>query len=323
MSAPARFQQGSDAVISFANVSRFYGEVLGINKVNLTIPAGVTSLVGPNGSGKTTLMNLMTGLIRPTQGEIKVLGISPEHPEQLCKAVGYCTQFDACPKGLTGYQFIYWFLRMHGLTPAECDRKTNTALERVSMTAAAGRPVGAYSKGMRQRVKLAQAIAHDPQVLVLDEPLNGLDPMARAETIALFREWGQGGRHVIVSSHILHEVDQISDQVILLSQGYVVAEGEIQGVRDEVKEQPMQILVRCNDPGGLAARLFQQDHMVEAKISRDRRGLLLRTTDADSFYLLLNRVILESGLEVESIAPADDDVNSVYQYLIGGEGGTV
>jgi ABC-2 type transport system ATP-binding protein len=313
----------SALTISFANVSRFYGEVLGINKVNLTIPSGITSLVGPNGSGKTTLMNLMTGLIRPTQGEIQVLGISPEHPEKLCKVVGYCAQFDTCPKGLTGYQFIYWFLRMHGLTHAECDRRTNIALERVSMTAAAARPVGAYSKGMRQRVKLAQAIAHDPQVLVLDEPLNGLDPMARAETIALFREWGQNGRHVLVSSHILHEVDQISDQVILLSQGYVVAEGEIKGVRDEVKEQPMQILVRCSDPGGLAARLFQQDHMVEAKISRDRKGLLLRTSDADSFYLLLNKVILESGLEVESIAPADDDVNSVYQYLIGGEGGAV
>jgi len=313
----------SESVISFANVSRFYGEVLGINKVNLTIPPGITSLVGPNGSGKTTLMNLMTGLIRPTQAEITVLGIAPEHPELLCKFVGYCTQFDSCPKGLTGYQFIYWFLRMHGMTHLECDRKTLAALERVSMTAAAQRPVGAYSKGMRQRVKLAQAIAHDPQVLVLDEPLNGLDPMARAETIALFREWGQNGRHVIVSSHILHEVDSISDQVILLSQGYVVAEGEIQGVRSEVKEQPMQILVRCNDPGGLAARLFQQDHMVEGKISRDRKGLLLRTTDADSFYLLLNRVILESGLEVESIAPADDDVNSVYQYLIGGEGGTL
>src|SRR5580700_2088727 len=312
-----------DSLITFGNVSRFYGEVLGINKVSLAIPPGVTSLVGPNGSGKTTLMNLMTGLIRPTQGEIAVLGIAPDHPEQLCKVVGYCAQFDACPKGLTGYQFIYWFLRMHGLTPAECDRKTAVALGRVSMTAAAQRPVGAYSKGMRQRVKMAQAIAHDPQVLVLDEPLNGLDPMARAETIALFREWGQGGRHVIVSSHILHEVDQISDQVILLSQGYVVAEGEIKGVRDEVKEQPMQILVRCNDPRALAARLFQQDHMVEAKISRDRKGLLLRTSDADSFYLLLNKVILESGLEVESIAPADDDVNSVYQYLIGGDGGAV
>ena len=314
----------SENLVTFANVSRFYGEVLGINKVSLTIPPGITSLVGPNGAGKTTLMNLMTGLIRPTQGEIRVLGIEPTHPERLCRRVGYCTQFDAFPKGLTGYQFIYWFLRMHGFTHEECDSKTAAALERVSMTPASQRAVAAYSKGMRQRIKLAQAIAHDPQVLVLDEPLNGLDPMARAETIALFREWGANGRHVIVSSHILHEVDEISDQVILLSQGYVVAEGQIQGVRSEVKEQPMQILVRCDDPGGLAARLFQQDHIVEAKISNDRKGLLLRTTDADSFYLLLNRVVLDSGLVVESVAPADDDVNSVYQYLIGAsEGGAL
>ena len=313
----------TETQITFANVSRFYGEVLGINNVNLSVPPGITSLVGPNGSGKTTLMNLMTGLIRPTQGEITVLGVPSEQPEKLCRIVGYCAQFDSCPKGLTGRQFVYWFLRMHGYSDAECQAKTAAALDRVSMTPAAERPVAAYSKGMRQRIKLAQAIAHNPQVLVLDEPLNGLDPMARAETIALFREWGAEGRHVIVSSHILHEVDQISDQVILLSQGYVVAEGQIQGVRSEVKEQPMQILVRCDNPGALAARLFQDNHMVEAKISNDRKGLLLRTTDADSFYLLLNRVVLESGLEVESVAPADDDVNSVYQYLIGAEGGTV
>jgi len=158
---------------------------------------------------------------------------------------------------------------------------------------------------------------------VLDEPLNGLDPMARAETIALFRDWGAEGRHVIVSSHILHEVDRISDQVILLSHGYVVAEGQIQGVRSEVKDQPMQILIRCDQPGRLAAQLFLQDHVVEAKIHPDGKAVLLRTRDADSFYLLLNRVILETGLEVESVTPADDDVNSVYQYLIGGEGGTV
>ena len=183
--------------------------------------------------------------------------------------------------------------------------------------------MAAYSKGMRQRVKLAQAIAHDPKVVVLDEPLNGLDPMARAEAIALFRQWGEQGRHVIVSSHILHEVDRISDQVIFLSQGYVVAEGQIQGVRSEVKDQPMQILVRCNRPSVLASRLFDQDHIVEAQIQGDGKNLLLRTKDADGFYLLLNRVILETGLEVESIAPADDDANSVYQYLIGGEGSTV
>jgi ABC-2 type transport system ATP-binding protein len=309
-------------LVTFAGVSRFYGEVLGVNSVNLAIPPGITSLVGPNGSGKTTLMNLMTGLIQPTKGDIRVLGVRPDQPEQLCRLVGYCAQFDAFPKGLTGYQFIYSFLRIRGESETDCERRTWAALQTVNMTDAAERAVGAYSKGMRQRIKLAQAIAHDPKVVVLDEPLNGLDPMARAETIALFREWGTAGKHVIVSSHILHEVDRISDQVILLSHGYVVAEGQIQGVRSEVKDQPMQILIRCDHPNTLAARLFQQDHVVEAKIHPDGKSILLRTTDADRFYLLLNRVVLESGLEVESVAPADDDVNSVYQYLIG-EGGAV
>jgi ABC-2 type transport system ATP-binding protein len=310
-------------LITFGEVSRFYGEVLGINRVNLAIPPGITSLVGPNGSGKTTLMNLMTGLIRPTRGDIRVLGVRPDNPEQLGPLLGYCAQFDSFPKGLTGYQFLYSFLRIRGMSEAECHRRTHTALETVNLTAAAQRPVAAYSKGMRQRIKLAQAIAHDPQVVVLDEPLNGLDPMARAETIALFQEWGAKGRHVIVSSHILHEVDRISDQVILLSHGYVVAEGQIQGVRSEVKDQPIQILIRCDQPNALAARLFLQDHVVEAKIHPDGKGILLRTTDADQFYLMLNRIVLETGMVVESVAPADDDVNSVYQYLIGGEGGTV
>src|SRR5260370_39502454 len=234
----------SDNLITFANVSRFYGEVLGVNKVSLSIPSGVTSLVGPNGSGKTTLMNLMTGLIRPSQGEISVLGMSTEDPEHLCRAVGYCAQFDTYPKGLTGYQFIYSFLRVFGMSHEECDRRTMAALETVGLTEARNRQVAAYSKGMRQRVKLAQATAHDPQVVILDEPLNGLDPLARAEAIALFEQWGAKGRHVIVSSHILHEVDRISDQVILLSQGYVVAEGQIHSVRSEVQQQPMQLLVR-------------------------------------------------------------------------------
>jgi ABC-2 type transport system ATP-binding protein len=250
-----------------------------------------------------------------------VLGLSLERPEEVFRKVGYCTQFDAFPKGLTGYEFIYSFLLVHGMIAAEAHKLTMQALERVSMTAAADRLVAAYSKGMRQRIKLAQATAHGPRVLVLDEPLNGLDPMARAETIALFQQWGAEGRHVIVSSHVLHEVDRISDQVILLSHGYVVAEGQIQGVRSEVKDQPMQILVRCDRPGMLAARLFERDHVVEAKIHEDGKGVLVRTRDADSLYLLLNRIVMESGLEVEAVAPADDDVNSVYQYLIGPEGG--
>jgi ABC-2 type transport system ATP-binding protein len=312
----------SESLVTFTNVSRFYGEVLGINKVSLAIPPGITSLVGPNGSGKTTLMNLMTGLIRPTQGEIRVLGIPPTHPEKLCRIAGYCTQYDAFPKGLTGYQFLYSFLRIFGMSHAECDERTLAALQLAGLSEAANRQVAAYSKGMRQRIKLAQAICHQPQVLVLDEPLNGLDPMARAEMIALFRELASAGRHLVISSHILHEVDKISDQVVMLTSGYVVAEGQIQAVRSEMhQEYPMQILVRCDKPALLAARVFEQDHVVEVKMHKDRRGLLVSTRSGDQFYELLERLVLEGALTVESVAPADEDVYSVYEYLIGSEGG--
>ncbi len=309
--------------IVFENVSKFYGEVLGVNRVNLSLPPGVTSLVGPNGSGKTTLMNLMTGLVRPTQGSISVLGLTPDQPEEFFRRVGYCTQFDSFPKNVTGYGFISQSLKLRGLPSAEVNRLTWEAIERVGLTEAAKRRVAGYSKGMRQRIRLAQSIAHHPTVLVLDEPLNGLDPMARAESIALFEALGRQGLHVIVSSHVLHEVDKISDQVVLMSYGYVVAEGHIHGVRSEVKEHPMQILVRCGRPNSLAARLFSQDHVVEAKLNNDGKGVLVRTRDAEQFYLLLNRLVLEEDFGLEAVAPADDDVNSVYQYLIGGGGGTV
>ena len=309
--------------IVFDNVSKFYGEVLGVNRVNLSLPPGVTSLVGPNGSGKTTLMNLMTGLVRPTQGSISVLGLTPDQPEEFFRYVGYCTQFDSFPKSVTGYEFIFQSLRVRGISSTEAGRLTWEAIDRVGMRDAAGRRVAGYSKGMRQRIRLAQAVAHHPTVLVLDEPLNGLDPMARAESIALFEALGKEGLHVIISSHVLHEVDKISDQVVLMSYGYVVAEGQIHGVRSEVKEHPMQILVRCSNPSLLASRLFSQEHVVEAKLNNDGRGVLVRTRDAEKFYLLLNQIVLKEDFSLEAVAPADDDVNSVYQYLIGGGGGTV
>jgi len=307
-----------ESLVILDNVSRFYGDVLGVNRVTLTIPPGVTSLVGPNGSGKTTLMNLMTGLVRPTRGQIRVLGATPDDPERLFKLVGYSTQFDSFPKGLTGFEFVYSFLRLFGDAHADCEARAWKAIERVSMVEAAKRKVAGYSKGMRQRIKLAQAIAHDPRVLVLDEPLNGLDPLVRAETIALFREFAAQGKHVVVSTHILHEVDMISDQVILLANGYVVAEGEISGVRSEISEQPIQVQVRCDRPSAMASRVFETDHVVEVRLHADGGGLLIKTRDADKFYRLLNHIALE-GITIESVTPADDNVNSVYEYLIGGE----
>jgi ABC-2 type transport system ATP-binding protein len=311
-------EKSVDHTIVFEDVSKFYGEILGVNRVTLTIEPGITSLVGPNGSGKTTLMNLMTGLIRPTRGRVGVLGLTPDDPEVFFRKVGYCSQFDSFPRALTGFQFIQSFLRVHGYSAKAAQDMAWKALHRVELLEAAHLKIGAYSKGMRQRVRFAQSIAHDPIVMILDEPLNGLDPMARAETIRLFRQLAAQGLHLIISSHILHEVDMMSDSVILLNNGYVVAEGEIQGVREEMEEHPMQILIRCDRPGLLAARVFEQDSVVEAKIHKDRHGLFIKTRDADSFYLLLNDIVVRDGLAVESIAPVDDDINAVYQYLIGG-----
>ena len=311
-----------DQLIIFDNVSKFYGEILGVNRINLQIAPGITSLVGPNGAGKSTLMNLMTGLLRPTRGSISLLGIPTDQPEQLFRKVGYCTQFDSFPRGLTGREFINSFLIVHGYDRKRANELSQVALERVNLVEAADRKVAAYSKGMRQRIRLAQSIAHEPVVLILDEPLNGLDPMVRAETIALFRKLAADGLHLIISSHILHEVDMMSDRVVLLNNGYIVAEGNIHGVRDEMEEHPMQILIRCDQPAKLAAYVFEQNHVVEARLHDDRRGLFVRTRDADRFYLMLNRAVAEGEVSVETVAPVDDDLSAVYQYLIGPSGGS-
>jgi ABC-2 type transport system ATP-binding protein len=292
-----------------------------VNRVSFALDPGITSLVGPNGSGKTTLLNLLTGLIKPTRGSIHVLGLTTLQPMELFRQVGYCTQFDSFPPGTTGYDFIFWPLRLHGFGREQAARLTEEAVERAGMTRVARRKVAGYSKGMRQRIRLAQAIAHHPTVLVLDEPLNGLDPIARAEAIALFDSLARQGMHVIISSHILEEVDRISDRVVLMSSGYVVAEGQIREVRQEVRDHPMQILVRCSNAARLASAAFELNHVVEAKILNDGCGVLIRTRDAEQFYLLLNKIVSSGLIEVDAVAPADDDVNSIYQYLIGSIGG--
>lgn len=310
-----------DQLIVFENVSKFYGEILGVNRVNLSISPGITSLVGPNGSGKTTLMNLMTGLIQPTRGRISILGISPDNPQELFRILGYCSQFDSFPKGMTGYDFIKSFLLVQGYSNKESEEKTWRAIERVDLVEAAHRKVAGYSKGMRQRIRLAQSIAHDPEVMILDEPLNGLDPMARTEAIRLFRQLAREGLHLIISSHILDEVDTMSDRVVLINNGYIVAEGGVSGVREEMDEHPMQILIRCDRPQELAARVFTSDSVVEAQLHQDQQGLFIRTRNADRFYLLLNRIVIETGMKIETVTPVDDDLNAVYHYLIGSNGG--
>ena len=306
--------------IVFENVSKFYGEVLGVNRVSLNIPPGITTLVGPNGSGKTTLMNLLTGLVQPSSGQISILGISPGDQTEFFRNVGYCTQFDSFPRGILGWQFVLDGLLLHGISKPDAYQLTLEALDRARLGDAAGRKIAGYSKGMRQKIRLAQAIAHHPRVLILDEPLNGLDPVARAESLALFQELGRQGMHLIISSHILDEVDRISDRVILITGGYVVAEGNIHQVRQEVRDKPMQVLIRCDRPELLASRMFSINHCVEARLHADGKGVFLRTSDIDEFYSRLNGIAVEGLVKIEAVTPADDDANAIYQYLIGTDG---
>lgn len=303
-------------VVIFDEVSKFYGEVLGVNRVTLQIPPGVTSLVGPNGSGKTTLMNLMTGLIHPDNGFISMRGISPRDPEHLMRITGYATQYDSAPRWATGLSFITTGLLLFGYSRAEAEQKAWTALERLSLPDAAHRKMAAYSKGMRQRVRLAQAIAHEPDLLLLDEPLNGLDPLVRADTIALFRTWAAQGRHVILSSHVLQEVDLISDQVILIANGMIMAEGKIRDVREEIHEHPCQFIIRCSNASRVASLLFNEDHITEIRLNEDRMGLLVMTRDSEQLSRSIGRIALD-GYRIDSVIPADENVDALYEYLIG------
>ena len=308
----------TELTVQLDDVSKFYGEVLGVNRVTLRIPPGITSLVGPNGSGKTTLMNLMSGLIHPDNGSILMRGISPRDPEHLMRMAGYATQYDAAPRWSTGFSFITTGLLLFGYNRPEAEERAWKALERLGLTKAAHRKMAAYSKGMRQRVRLAQAVAHEPEILILDEPLNGLDPLVRAETIAMFREWAAEQRHIILSSHVLQEVDLISDQVILISNGMVVAEGKIRNVREEIQERPSQFIVRCADASRIASQLFEEDHITEIRLHEDRQGLLAMTRDRERFSQALSRLAMMDH-KIDSVIPTDENVDALYEYLIGEE----
>jgi len=258
----------------------------------------------------------MTGLIHPDNGTISMRGISPRDPEHLMRITGYATQYDAAPRWATGFSFITTGLLLHGYGRPEAEEKGWKALELLGLSDAAQRKMAAYSKGMRQRIRLAQAIAHEPDLLLLDEPLNGLDPLIRAQTIALFRDWAARGKHVILSSHILQEVDVISDQVVLMANGMIVAEGTIRDVREEIHEHPSQFIVRCRDASRIAALLFHEDHIAEIRLNEDKSGLLVKTRDRERFSGALGR-IAGDGYEIDGVIPADENVDALYEYLIG------
>jgi ABC-2 type transport system ATP-binding protein len=303
-------------IIEFHGVSKWYGNVIGVNKLTLAVSAGVTGLLGPNGAGKSTFLQLATGQLRPSQGEVRVLGHRAWNNPPLNRFIGLCPEQDAFYEWMSAREFISTCARLGGFSRADAREATTRVLEDVGMTEHADRAIGGYSKGMRQRTKIAQALVHDPVVLFLDEPLSGTDPIARRDLIAIIRRFGSEGRSVVLSSHVLHEVESITPRVILINRGRLVAEGNVREIRDLIDGHPHRILLKSENDRALAAKLVAYDDVVGIELKRTEAGILVETRSPDIFYGRLARIALEEGTAIERLESQDDNLDAVFRYLV-------
>lgn len=302
--------------VEFRSVSKWYGHVIGVNNLSLRVAPGVTGLLGPNGAGKSTLLQLATGQLRPSQGEVRVLGHRPWNNAPLNRLLGLCPEQDAFFEWMTGRDFLVACGQLAGLGRRGARAAAERALELVRMTEHAGRAVRGYSKGMRQRTKLAQAILHDPPVLFLDEPLTGTDPVARRELIDLIHQMGREGRTVLVSSHVLHEVQAFTRQIVLMNRGRLVAFGDVRQVRDLIDAHPHRIVLKSPDPRSLAAKLVRHEDVVGVELGRDGGQVVIETRAPDRFYGRLPALALEPDTPIDEVYSDDDNLEAVFKYLV-------
>jgi ABC-2 type transport system ATP-binding protein len=302
-------------VISADHVSKWYGQVLGLNDVTVNVPSGITGLLGPNGAGKSTFMKLLTGQLRPSQGTIRVLGEPIWANPGLFFRVGFCPEQDSFYERMTGLEWVRALVGLNGLDEKAADDAARRALETLELTEHANRKIGAYSKGLRQRVKMAQAIAHDPQLLILDEPLSGMDPGLRRKTIRLIREWARTGKSVLVSSHILHEIESMTSNILLINNGRILAEGDVHQIRDLIDEHPHTVYVRANDPRRLARQFLENDDVLS--MSFEPGAVVVQTGRPDAFYARLTNMAASGEFgAIEEVTSPDDNLQAVFQYLV-------
>jgi ABC-2 type transport system ATP-binding protein len=294
-------------------VSMWYGEVMGLNEVTAEFGPGVTGLLGPNGAGKSTLIKVVCGMLRPTIGRVTVNGREPFGDVAGMRRVGLCPEQDAFYTGIGVWDVLTYFTRLHGYSAPEARDRARRALERVGLGHVLDRPVQGFSKGMRQRAKLAQALAHDPDVIVLDEPLNGLDPPGRREFAALIKEIGAAGKCVIVSSHILHEVDSMARRILFLFAGRVLADGTVEAIRRELPEHPLTVRIDTASDGVLATRLLALDGV--RVVERVDGGIVVLSTRPDALFDAVAAAAAEDGIDVRAITPMDEDLEAVFRYL--------
>jgi ABC-2 type transport system ATP-binding protein len=302
-------------VIATDHLSKWYGQVIGLNDVTLTVPRGITGLLGPNGAGKSTFMKVITGQLKPSQGTVSVLGEPIWDNPAVYSRIGFCPEQDAFYERMTGLEWLIALVRLNGFDEAEADRLARRALDLVDLSSAADKKIGAYSKGMRQRVKMAQALIHDPELIVLDEPLAGMDPIVRRKTIRMIKEWGRQGKSILVSSHILHEIEAMTPTILLINQGRILAEGNVHQIRDLIDEHPHTVYIRAEHTRTLAREFLAYDDVLSLKFEED--AMVVETGRPDVFYARLTALAASGELgAIHEVTSPDDNLQAVFQYLV-------
>ncbi len=303
------------AVITAEHVSKWYGQVIGLNDVSVSIPTGITGLLGPNGAGKSTFMKLITGQLAPSKGTVSVFGAPIWNNPSAYTRIGFCPEQDAFYERMTGLEWVSALVRLNGYSSAEAKDAALRALDAVDLVPAADKKIGAYSKGMRQRVKLAQALVHDPDLLILDEPLTGMDPLMRRRTIRIIREWARDGRSVLVSSHILHEVEAMTSNVLLINNGRILAEGDVHDIRALIDHHPHTVHIRAERPRELARECLAHEYVRTLRFEGD--ALVVETDQPDVFYTQLTALAAaETYGRIDEVTSPDDNLAAVFGYLV-------
>ncbi|MFT5287175.1 MAG: ABC-2 type transport system ATP-binding protein [Planctomycetota bacterium] len=305
------------AVLTCKDLGRWYGEVVGLNDLSLEIGSGITGLIGPNGAGKSTFLKLVAGELRPSRGSVQVLGLTPFANQELYRRIGFCPQQDALYEGMSGLEFVSFLMRLAGFSRAESKSRAWSALEKVDLIEAAKRSVKTYSKGMRQRARLAQAIAHDPEFLIVDEPLTGLDPIARESLTTLFKQLATDGMSILLSSHILHEVESMTSEIALLHRGRLLAQGDVMKVRDLISKHPRRIEFEARDTRRLAGALVELQMVSSIQILPAEKRLRVETSDSGGFFGALTPIVASGAFGISAMECADEDLESVFDYLVG------
>ncbi len=306
--------EGTEAVVELEKVSRWYGPVIGLNDVTLTFRRGVTGLLGPNGAGKSTMLKMITGQIHASQGSVRVFGESVFANPRVMARLGVSPEHDHLFEAWTGRAHVEYLLRLGGFSAGEARDLAEESLQKVGLRQVENRKVGGYSKGMRQRLRLSIATAHDPELIVLDEPLNGLDPVGRNEVMEYIRELADRGRTIIVSGHVLYEVEKMTRRIVLIHKGRVLAEGTLAEIRQALDQRPHRVRIGTPNPREVARRVLEVDGVVSVHIGD--RFAEIQTQDPGQFFARLMDVAALGEVPVENYETTDDNLQAIFDYLI-------